>query len=50
MVKQDAAYLDNVKVGSVDLETSISRVQLDEGQPKYLTAHSEPKGMNESRL
>jgi len=49
-VKNDVDYLDNVKVGTVDLEHSIQRVQLDEGLPKYLTGFIVPKGMDATRL
>jgi hypothetical protein len=49
-VKSDASYLDNIKVGHVDLETSIQRVRLDEGVPSYLSKYVVPKGMEASRL
>lgn len=32
-VNSDASYLDNIKVGSIDAQSAISRVQLDEGLP-----------------
>ena len=35
-VVADASYLENVRVRGTDLESSIQRVQLEEGQPKYL--------------
>jgi len=49
-VKNDVDYLDNIKVGTVDLEHSIQRVQLDEGLPKYLSGFIVPKGMDATRL
>ena len=49
-VKSDVSFLDNVRVGSVDLEKSIERVQLDEGVPSYLSSYKVPKGMEASRL
>lgn len=49
-VKSDVSFLDNIKVGNVDLENSIQRVQLDEGVPSYLSKYAVPKGMDASRI
>lgn len=44
------SYLDNIKVGTVDLEHSIQRISLDEGLPQYLSGFVTPKGMDATRL
>lgn len=49
-VQNDTSYLENVKVAHSELESSISKVQLDEGKPMYITQAGSPRGMAENRL
>lgn len=50
-VQNDASYLDNIKVQHSELESSIQRVELDEGKPSYVAqAATQGQGMAETRL